>query len=84
MSRSGPYSRLDYDQDDDDPRYRATTPLDHTMDPRYQRATSPGGYQDEPYRPQRQDTAGYPDQQTRMPDWPDQATNRLSAQPTVS
>jgi hypothetical protein len=37
-----------------------------------------------PYRPQRQNTGGYPSQQAQMPQWPDNASNILLAQPTVS
>lgn len=71
-----------------DPHYSSTSPT-ATMDPRY-RTPSPGhplaGYQrdeEQPYRPQRQNTGGYPGGSTQMPDWPDDG-DRLMAQPTVS
>lgn len=54
------------------------------------RTPSPGhplaGYQldDEPYRPHVQQTAGYPASSAQMPEWPENASNVMIDQPTVS
>jgi hypothetical protein len=63
-------------------------PLDPHLDAHH-RTPSPmnNGYELEdqgPYHPQRQNTGGYPSQQAQMPHWPDNASNILLAQPTVS
>ncbi|KAF8244481.1 chitin synthase A [Wilcoxina mikolae CBS 423.85] len=62
-------------------------PYDPPLDPRH-RIPSPmaGGYElhEGPYRPQRQNTSGYPAQQAQMPEWPDNASNTLVAQPTYT
>lgn len=73
-----------------DPHLPPITRAATSMDPRH-RTPSPGhalaGYQrdeEQPYRPQRQNTGGYPaGAGTPMPAWPDDG-NRLMAQPTVS
>ncbi|KAL0639315.1 hypothetical protein Q9L58_001541 [Maublancomyces gigas] len=83
-------SRYDTRQQPYDPHLPPVTRSATGMDPRH-RTPSPGhalaGYQrdeDLPYRPQRQNTGGYPaGGGTPMPDWPDGA-NPLMAQPTYS
>ncbi|KAA8905995.1 chitin synthase-domain-containing protein [Sphaerosporella brunnea] len=72
------------------PPHRANTQsvYDPPLSPHH-RTPSPmgGGYELEDqhvYRPQRQNTAGYPSQSAHMPTWPDNASNTLLAQPTYS